>query len=50
MKSKKRKQKESKLKENDDPSYVPSSQEEDTDCGTAFEKGNISNLVNILIS
>ena len=49
MKSKKRKQKESKLKENDDPSYVPSSQE-DTYCGTAFEKGNISNLVNILIS
>ena len=49
MKGKKRKRKASKLKENDDPSYVPSSQEEDTDCGTAFEEGNISNLVNKLI-
>ena len=56
MKSRKRKRsKESKFKnENDDPNqdpkYVPSSQEEDTDCGPPIIKDTISNTVNTIIS
>lgn len=48
MKSRKRKRsKENKPNnENDDPTYIPSSQEEDADCEPPIKKDTISNTVN----
>lgn len=49
MKSRKRKRsQENKVNndENDDPNYVPSSQDEDAECGPPIKKDTISNMVN----